>query len=362
MAWLLACSQAAVRYEPSVVEREWTDPPVPIYRKGVCAVAAKPSQMLAVPGWLTYAESTRGRSPRAPFTNETAALSRFIGRDGCVEYIEPLTGMARHPLSSICNLHLMSTQSSLPKNIELPAPGPPGKYHLGYLAFTNHCGETAQCAHDSVVRCRHESTTRSFPPIQSTRMHRSCGRNLFYDLGCSSFGKAMTRSDALYHGSAWTSSLQHFLSIYKENCIVFDRIWAWEGERYEPRNWWAPVPIEVLAKMHLYNVPLTNPATFIDVLNQTARREDHVVVKLDIDTPLLEKSIVSAILENPEIAALIDEFFFECHFDWGSRGSPWGATQSRNASAPNYVPDTVDGALSQMYRLRQMGIRSHFWI
>ena len=39
-----------------------------------------------------------------------------------------------------------------------------------------------------------------------------------------------------------------------------------------------------------------------------------VAVKIDIDTPFAEFTIMVTIADRPEIAALIDEIFFEYHF------------------------------------------------
>jgi hypothetical protein len=83
-----------------------------------------------------------------------------------------------------------------------------------------------------------------------------------------------------------------------------------------------------------------------------------VAFKLDIDTPLVEILIVLEIAPNPKIANLIDEFFFELHFQcelmcphcWGN------------------VPDSVAGlrldrynAIKLFLSYRNLGIRSHFW-
>ena len=42
------------------------------------------------------------------------------------------------------------------------------------------------------------------------------------------------------------------------------------------------------------------------LLNETAKASDFVVIKVDIDTPLIELSVVRGILENPGIASLVD--------------------------------------------------------
>ena len=48
------------------------------------------------------------------------------------------------------------------------------------------------------------------------------------------------------------------------------------------------------------------------------------VVKIDIDTPAVELAIVEAIAERPEIAALIDELYFEYHFYFDGKDFGWG--------------------------------------
>ena len=86
-----------------------------------------------------------------------------------------------------------------------------------------------------------------------------------------------------------------------------------------------------------------------------ASPEDFVVVKVDIDTPAAELTIMEAIADRPEIAALVDELFFEYHFYFDGHDFGWGP---QDAAA---LAD-VDDALLLMRRLRQQGIRAHFWI
>jgi len=75
-------------------------------------------------------------------------------------------------------------------------------------------------------------------------------------------------------------------------------------------------------------------------------------VKIDIDTPFVELTIVEAIADRPEIAALIDELYFEYHFEFDGMRFGWG---------PN-VDGDVDTAVGLMHRLRALGVRAHFWI
>ena len=82
-----------------------------------------------------------------------------------------------------------------------------------------------------------------------------------------------------------------------------------------------------------------------------------------MDNSLVEESVVRAIEQDPHVAQLVDELFFEFHFFgepppfnkfWGPRNVPQNHWSHTNA--------TVDTALRQMARLRHQGIRAHFWI
>ena len=77
-----------------------------------------------------------------------------------------------------------------------------------------------------------------------------------------------------------------------------------------------------------------------------------VAVKVDIDTPFAELAIVEAIADRPDIAARVDELFFEYHFNYDGLDFGWGANTQGD----------VDTAVGLMRRLRQLGVRAHFWI
>ena len=96
-----------------------------------------------------------------------------------------------------------------------------------------------------------------------------------------------------------------------------------------------------------------NPASFLQMLAFACKPEGFVVVKLDIDTPAIEQTIIAVLAQRPDLAALIDELFFEYqHFDFDGLDFGWGTI----------VQGAVDTAIGTMYRLRSLGIRAHFWI
>ncbi len=134
------------------------------------------------------------------------------------------------------------------------------------------------------------------------------------------------------------------------------------------RRGWGELPGAIRAKVRFFNDFVvegeieqaegpkgTHPAaSFLEILETVAKAspEDFVVVKVDIDTSAIELAIVEAIAERPEIAALIDELYFEYHFYFDGHNFGWGG----------HVSGDVDTAVSLMHRLRTLGIRAHFWI
>ena len=372
----LACCarkmSVGLAYHASAFEAEWftSDADGPSWPGGkICAISGRETQRDATPHWLRFAYAFRGEQPRAPnSTEEEAVLSRFVGRDGCAEYIEPLTGLARHPWATQLGCKNRWPKTTNPRAL-------PDKYGISHLIPANHCGDDHEqhgsqrdCNGGRVGRfgrCRRDTTLGAQPG------GARCARNLFYDLGCSIYssrgGQATKSLAAMSGGSGRGTSLQLFTALYQRNCIEFDSIWAWEAQHFEPSAWWRRVPASMRAKLHFYNVPVdesspSHPASFLNLLNLTATPEDFVVVKVDIDTPSLEKKIVQTIARTPALASLVDELYFEYHFHFGGGHGPWGATQRTNQSGYNYMPDSVDDALALMRELRMAGVRSHFWI
>ena len=56
----------------------------------------------------------------------------------------------------------------------------------------------------------------------------------------------------------------------------------------------------------------------------------------------------------PELRSLVDEFFFEWHYEFDNHDFGWGFTSK--------AANSVDHALRIMQSLRYHGVRTHFWI
>ena len=110
------------------------------------------------------------------------------------------------------------------------------------------------------------------------------------------------------------------------------------------------------SKLHFFNVgverePHANSA--LAVIRVTARREDFVAIKVDVDNAPIELSVVRSIVDDPSLYEVIDELFFEYHFNFDGINFGWGGTD---------LGSDVDDALALMRALRERGIRAHFWV
>ena len=314
-------------YHSAANELVWLDGE----RKGkICETAKMPKVKAAALHWTNYSQRVwrpNGRPTPKPSPMERAALSRFhYGSSATTHYsepIEPLHGVARHPFAGIgCGWKSHSIMD------------------ITYLVIHNQCG-------------------RPGPKP----------RTLLFDMGASVGFQGV--EGGIYEtmptdGHGIGPSLPLFYKIYADRCLEPDEVYAWEpNQRVKGEVWWGQLPAHIRAKVHFYNDFVNEgelsqaethgphpPQSFLEILEATAKPGDFVAVKVDIDTPFAELTIMEAIADRPEIAALVDEIFFEYHFWIDGMNFGWGAN----------VQGDVDTAVGLMHRLRALGVRSHFWI
>ena len=322
-------------YRSSKGELAWLDG----QRSGkICATADMPEVETAAWHWTRYSDRAwrpSGQPAPAPTPEERQALSYFRvknhGHNGTTtddeEPIEPLHGIARHPFAAIGCKH----SAAHPHDVSV--------FDITYLVIHNQCG-------------------RPGPKP----------RTLLFDMGASVGFKGV--SGGIYasmptDGGGLAPSIPLFYRIYADRCLEPDEVYAWEPTHVEGADWWGELPARIRAKVRFYNDIVNEGSlsqaeahgphptqSFLEILETSAKPGDFVAVKVDIDTPFAELTIMEAIANRPEIAALVDEIFFEYHFWIDGMSFGWG---------DNVVGD-VDTAVALMRRLRALGIRSHFWI
>lgn len=282
----------------------------------------------------------RGQPAPSASPDENKALSHFYRHNGtsphgegnhALDPIEPLSGIARHPFAQVgCAWHRNNAHDI---NI----------FDITNLIIFNNCG---------------------------SKLPKP--RTFLFDMGASVGFNGIP--GGLYetipmHGGGLSPSLPLFYRIYQDRCLEPDDIFAWEpNPRVNGSEWFGELPASIRAKVRFFNdfvsegalsdaeAPMgtgKHPAnSFIEILEAVAKPEDFVVVKVDIDTPEVELMIVEAIVKKPHLAGLIDELFFEDHFSFDGMNFGWGGK----------VAGDVDSALGRMRRLRELGVRAHFWI
>jgi len=344
------------RYESSDMELTWLTGDI-AKGKMLCEHAKKPAIVAAAQTWVNFTSqpamwAPAGRPAPSPTQQQDKVLSHFLVQ-GHMEPIEPLHGVARHPFGVPACAKNATGHST-------------GLFDITYLLLHNDCSRQ-----EGIKGC-----CQSFGPRPQGCVCLPKPRVLLFDMGASSGFKGIPSGipTSVVKGGDFTPSLPLFWKLYKDRCLEPDAVFCWETELAGKRRrravthseWWGNLGPELRHKVRFFEVPVMegelheamagvhNPNSFLQMLQSVARPEDFVAVKLDIDTPAIEQTIIGTLTQRPDLAALIDELFFEYHFHFDANiDFGWG-------DVPESI--SVDAALATMHRLRELGIRAHFWI
>ena len=104
---------------------------------------------------------------------------------------------------------------------------------------------------------------------------------------------------------------------------------------------------------------ITHGNSPLRMIKNIANIDDFVAFKLDIDTPTVEIPTVLNLLKDSVLQNLVDEFFFELHFQCEVTGHWWNGHDIPS----NYMGISLrrESAMSIFRDLREKGIRAHFW-
>ena len=134
---------------------------------------------------------------------------------------------------------------------------------------------------------------------------------------------------------------------------------AWEATPHAGDEALRDMPLSLAAAVHYYNFAASADAGAVSnplaVLKQTARADDYVVFKLDIDgsaaAKAVETALVHALLADDDALALIDDFYYELHYNSSDMAKWWGRDLELD----------LDGARRVFLALRNKGVRAQFW-
>ena len=239
-------------------------------------------------------------------------FSKFVFQDDVtgetyIEYIEPLVAGLRHPLA---NCHDGGARAnSLPPIV-----------FRGYL----------------------------LPPPSSRRFEKV----LYFDAGASSWDQG--------DGGP---SLKYFVNAWQRQGISFDSIYAYEMST-TPTNFYATVPEShrertLFRQCAVSSSPETASADHPFLPHEIAKiasADDYVLLKLDIDSPMIEDGSIRYMLDdNNNMVKKVDEIAWEHHV--------YGNVIMRDIWDKGGMTNmTLRESYELFLRLRKKGIRAHSWV
>jgi hypothetical protein len=335
------CSWKFDSYIPSEWEASWVNA-IDERRLRVCALLVEEADNVIeyLENVINWSNATRKWSKQSVGTK---IFSRMIFHNRCTDQyaaqlIEPLVGMLRDPVT-ICE-----DNPRIPAWLKTNIPdGPVQSKRFNLFAVNAPYG----------IGSKNAVTNGTLDLIHShTLMFGSGGgRKILYDLGANYF--ASWGSDTSAYSTAY------FYLMYAARQISFDRVFAYEYAKLDPHQVWDVVPDELLANgaytMINHGVLAGEGEKFnpFTAIKNTITAEDHLVFKLDIDTPHIEGALIQQLMQDPNLTALVDEMCFEHHVYIPEMQKYWGV----GADSPN----TLATSYQYYTDLRNKGIRMHSW-
>ncbi|CAF4381348.1 unnamed protein product, partial [Adineta steineri] len=195
------------------------------------------------------------------------------------QLIEPLIGLLRDPLTICSRLSNTQVPSSLYEDAILLS-----KRHILLSISAPFYISSSKAQHQSISTGSFISNNfnSNIPPWMYKRSitkisNMNEGKRILFDLGSSFYGKNVDISE---------TSTRWFYEYYKRLNLQFDRIIAFELRPLDPKTAWEQLPDDVFPVYTLINTGCTETGIFNPwvMLQQIAKPEDHVIVKLDIDS------------------------------------------------------------------------------
>ncbi len=240
------------------------------------------------------------------------------------QYIEPLIGMLRDPLT-ICT-----------------PPGIPPTLVIDYDSAVQ--SKRFFLLGPSAPYQNFEKPIKSMVPWLSSQDSQT----ILFDLGSSYFYGMSDASSA----SSTAIGTRWFYEYFRTKSLHLDRIIAFEATQYTPLSYWKQIPDDIIGELTFINTGVENKGKFNpwNILKSIAKVEDYVIIKLDIDTFALESELAYQVANDTSISSLIDEMFFEMHVTINEMRGFWGAP-----------PGDLRESYVLFTKLRELGIRMHSW-
>jgi hypothetical protein len=393
------CVLTFVRYTPSTLETDWAKHaaklPPPLSDRPFCGDITTPHFLDRMQAWIgigayqtaNHALTAQDRAEQAEQLRSRGedVFSRMHYRDSCtgeevVAHTSPLAGHLRDPRALCQYPGQMWASPDWPKERIIPpllAPEAPRDYQekdpvILDPSFLARVAATMQWGNEDGDGVGHRG-------IRARPMGHTARRAFLFDAGASVWSQ--TDFGGKWPGTRW------LFERYRDLGVEFDEIFAWEATAHPGYEYYkgmepdvmvsgagsgmrapvsSPFPRQPLlspflpplphpqAKVHFYNYPVSKdpgPQNPLTVLKRVARRGDFVVFKLDIDTPVVEHTIMQLLLNDTEAHVLVTHFFFELHYGLKEMQGVWD----------DNMPGDVLTTAELFVQLRKFGINAQFW-
>ncbi len=329
-----ACKWKFHHYSPSLWEMYWYNN-ITTLQNSVCSTLMQPDQMNKSVSTLEYIINLQKTVFHQSSTSNEydALLSKIYYQYECAgssqskllvsQYIEPLIGLLRDPLT-IC------FHNNIPPTLQIDMENALHSKRFFLLG-------------PSAPYQNFQTSTPSIAPW----LYRPGSQKILFDLGSAYFyGVDSKLKSSPVVGMRW------FYEYFRLNSLQFDRIIAFESAECSSLIYWDQIPDDIIGKLTFINRGINKTGKFNpwNILKSIAKDDDYVIIKLDIDQPMLENDLVNQVINDTSISSLIDEMCFEMHVRVNEMLTYWG---------------TQPGELKDSYilftKLRQLGIRMHSW-
>ena len=160
-----------------------------------------------------------------------------------------------------------------------------------------------------------------------------------------------------FHDAGKAEPIYFITDLYRKFGLRFDHIYAYEKEHLNVKKVFDALPDELFASYHWINMGVsanmsekTNP---LRMILENFIEEDLVILKLDVDSPMVELGLIEEILGNNRLCRLIDHLYFEHHVHLEELSPYWSAGSMKGS---------VRDSLKLFRELREKGIAAHYWV
>jgi len=160
----------------------------------------------------------------------------------------------------------------------------------------------------------------------------------------------------------WPNSLSstRWFTTALQDALNFSMVLNFEAKSFAPDEIEKDVPADLLRRLEYVNHPISadpqDQHYFWKWAKEWLSTAGYSVVKLDVDSPTLERKLVETLLTDQHLASLVKEFCFEHHTKIPEMAAVW-----TEEGMGDPLVETLEDSYTLFTGLRKRGIRAHSW-